>query len=288
MTDTNESLLSHSVGHGPDISIGAPDHGWHLARWRDFLTTHDMPPLPHPMFVVHIGGSRQLRTVENGRWSNTTSAPGLTTIIPAGKPLRWFIGGELDVVTLSIAPREIERHDARGRFSELRFGFFDALGLALTREILAHLYQVRTAPRETYLLTLIEAFKAHVIHSPSVADSGDFPISRVAAFGIHRAINEIASKPEFPHTLTSLADQAGLAPSYFSRVFKLATGHGPHRYVHNVRMNRAIELLANREMSIAQIAAAVGYVSQSHFGRVFRVHTGFTPKDWRRKMQLAA
>jgi AraC family transcriptional regulator len=285
---TNEALLSESVGHGPDVSIGAPERGWHLARWRDFLTTHRMPPLPYPMFIVHVGGSRHLRAGENGGWSNATSMPGLTTIIPAGKALRWFIGGELDVVTLSISPEEIKKADARKRFSELRFGFFDSLGLALTREILACLYSVGCKQRQNYLTTLIDAFKAHVIYGPITAESGQFPVSRVAAFGVHRAMSLVLSNPELAHTLQSLAREAGLAPAYFSRVFKHAIGTGPHRYVHNVRMERAMELLANRELSVAQVAAALGYVSQSHFGRLFREHTGFAPQEWRqRKIQMA-
>jgi AraC-like DNA-binding protein len=55
----------------------------------------------------------------------------------------------------------------------------------------------------------------------------------------------------------------------------------PHQYVIKARLDRAQELLAGSDLTIAQVADALGFTSQSHFTRAFRAHAGQTPSAWR-------
>lgn len=52
-------------------------------------------------------------------------------------------------------------------------------------------------------------------------------------------------------------------------------------FVNHVRMQRATELLTLGQMSMDEIAKAVGYSSRSHFSRAFRDHSGLPPAEFR-------
>ena len=82
--------------------------------------------------------------------------------------------------------------------------------------------------------------------------------------------------------LDDLAAAACTSRFHFVRAFKAATGTSPHRWLTALRMERARHLLAHTKMPVIEIAAEIGFESQSHFGAIFRAQTGCTPRDWRR------
>lgn len=84
-----------------------------------------------------------------------------------------------------------------------------------------------------------------------------------------------------PIQVCELADEVHMSPFHFTRMFKLATGHSPHKFITLRRVERAKELLASSDMPIAAIATAVGYQTQAHFTGVFSRHAGTTPKVFR-------
>lgn len=65
---------------------------------------------------------------------------------------------------------------------------------------------------------------------------------------------------------------------HFARLFKSATGLTPHQYVVRRRVARAAELLRDGGV-IAQVAAAVGFASQSHLAHHVRRAFGCTPGE---------
>ena len=84
--------------------------------------------------------------------------------------------------------------------------------------------------------------------------------------------------------LIELAGVTGLSPHHFGEAFKVATGTSPHRYVIAQRIDRARELLRDREHSISEIAYAVGFSNQSHLTFNFRRLTGSTPGKFRQSL----
>jgi AraC family transcriptional regulator len=85
-------------------------------------------------------------------------------------------------------------------------------------------------------------------------------------------------------SLTELAAIARLSPYHFCRAFKEAVGEPPHRYQISRRIERAKTLLADPALSVTDAAAAVGYGSPSRFSALFRQVTGYSPREYRRKM----
>src|SRR6516162_2354303 len=82
-------------------------------------------------------------------------------------------------------------------------------------------------------------------------------------------------------TNDTLAQIAGLSTAHFCTVFKQTEGMSPHHYVLQFRVRRTQQLLASTEMSLAEIADAVGFSNQSHCIQSFRKIVGVTPGDYR-------
>jgi AraC family transcriptional regulator len=82
-------------------------------------------------------------------------------------------------------------------------------------------------------------------------------------------------------SLDGLAQVAGLSPNYFLHAFKQTTGQTPHRYLTELRIAKARELLEDPHRSIVEISLAVGFSSQSHLTTVFRRFMKTTPAAYR-------
>lgn len=81
--------------------------------------------------------------------------------------------------------------------------------------------------------------------------------------------------------LDMLAEKVYLTPGYLSDKFKQETGSGINKYIKQVRMNKAEELLSNTNMKVNNISKAIGYRNDSYFIRIFREHFGVSPKKYR-------
>ena len=84
--------------------------------------------------------------------------------------------------------------------------------------------------------------------------------------------------------LVELAAIAGLSPHHFGQAFKISAGKSPHRFVIERRVQHAMELLRREDCSIAAIASAAGFSSQSRLTQNFRRVAGVTPGQFRRSL----
>lgn len=98
-----------------------------------------------------------------------------------------------------------------------------------------------------------------------------------------RVLDYIYSHLEQEISVDDLAAVACLSPFHFIRLFRNRTGVPPSRFVGNLRLERAKELLAKRQMTIVEIALACCFSSQSSFTRAFRRATGESPGRFRQR-----
>lgn len=82
--------------------------------------------------------------------------------------------------------------------------------------------------------------------------------------------------------LEELAKKAHLTPSYYSSLFNVLMGRSYTEYLNEIRLQKAMELLVEKDMNITDIIYAVGYRNVSHFNKRFKLYTGVTPSEFRK------
>ena len=75
-----------------------------------------------------------------------------------------------------------------------------------------------------------------------------------------------------------------MSQAQFMKVFKKVSGMTFVAYITRVRINNALRMLRETDMTIAEIAAKTGFSDQSYFDRRFRQAFGKSPREWRRKL----
>lgn len=102
---------------------------------------------------------------------------------------------------------------------------------------------------------------------------------------IHRCIQYIGTGYAEHLTLESAARALFLSPDYLSRIFSKETGTSFNRYLNNVRITKAKELIRSGNLRLTDISQMVGYDDQSYFTKVFRRITGMSPNEYRKKVR---
>ncbi|MGI6152782.1 MAG: response regulator transcription factor [Christensenellaceae bacterium] len=83
-------------------------------------------------------------------------------------------------------------------------------------------------------------------------------------------------------TLEEVAGKVFLNPVYFSVMFKNEEGINFSKYLIDLRISKAKELLSGSQHSIGQIAGMVGYADHKHFSKLFKKTVGITPNEYRK------
>lgn len=82
-------------------------------------------------------------------------------------------------------------------------------------------------------------------------------------------------------TVSSLAGEVYLTPTYLCVLFKQHTGKTINEYITLERIHRAKALLRDPGILLYDVCYMVGYLSPSYFSRLFKKHTGMTPSEYR-------
>ena len=99
---------------------------------------------------------------------------------------------------------------------------------------------------------------------------------------VGRALNLIHADYAYDWSVDRLASAVAMSRSAFARRFRELVGATPVRYLTEWRMQQAGDLLANSDLSIAEIAARCGYQSEVAFRKAFKSVVGQTPGAVRR------
>ncbi|MEL1254788.1 chromate resistance protein ChrB domain-containing protein [Flavobacterium sp. DGU38] len=91
---------------------------------------------------------------------------------------------------------------------------------------------------------------------------------------------------QFAFDLKKISNELDLNPSYLSREFsKYFEDLNFGEYVRKLRIEKAISLISNSSHTLTEIAYMTGFSDQSHFTRIFKLHTGKNPSAYRKKNQ---
>lgn len=98
---------------------------------------------------------------------------------------------------------------------------------------------------------------------------------------VERAISIMWDRYHEPLSLDAMANSAFLSRFYFSRLFRSKTGTSPGRFLTAIRLYKAKNLLLETDMSVTDIAYAVGYNSLGTFISRFTRSVGVSPARYR-------
>jgi AraC-like DNA-binding protein len=295
----------------------------HLVRARAsgavFARTVAQPP-----WGLRLGGSIQLavHTVVRGRgylWLSTPGSvvelsPGTVALVRGGPD--HYIGHEPGAACLE--PDEFRaRHAQAGpgdnpqatvflcgayQFSgDVGRGLLDALPPVMTltaaiddplRDVVTLLSRelVRTEPAQQIVLDrLLDLLLVLAIRSDFRTSATAPRWYRASADPrLSAALQAVHENAAHPWTVPELAAVSGLSRAAFARAFREALGQAPMQYLTQWRMTLARDHLRADDLTLAQIAAAVGYGSPFAFAAAFRRHHGTPPGTWRQRKRAAA
>jgi AraC family transcriptional regulator, arabinose operon regulatory protein len=105
---------------------------------------------------------------------------------------------------------------------------------------------------------------------------------RTAAERTAAVREEILAKPSRPYRLQELATAAGLSVPHFSLLFRRQTGYAPIDFLIRQRIRHSCRLLDTTQITVAAIAAEVGFDDPYYFSRCFHRIMGCSPRDYRK------
>jgi AraC-like DNA-binding protein len=98
---------------------------------------------------------------------------------------------------------------------------------------------------------------------------------------VHSTILYLREKLHEKLSVEDLAARLRLSASYFSTLFRKATGMPPIDYFIHLKMQKACQLLFMDNIKVKEVAEAIGYDDPYHFSRLFKKHMHMSPEQFR-------
>ncbi|SFR89963.1 helix-turn-helix transcriptional regulator [Sphingomonas jatrophae] len=155
--------------------------------------------------------------------------------------------------------------------------------MTLVGEELASPGLARETLAESLGIALLIQFARYV----SVHSQGDVGYRGGLARRHLRLIKEAVEEGDRCPSLSELSELVGLSLRHLTRAFKQTTGITVYTYVEQVRLSKTKALLADTDMLMKEIAAALGFSCASSLSVAFRKLTGETPQDYRKRHRRA-
>jgi AraC family transcriptional regulator len=245
---------------------------------------------PFHIVAFNLRGATTVEWKHGLRFTRFHAEPGAILITPSGEAnsIRLLHSNEAFSCCLSpdrlqsLAEQEWKMH---GQTIEIVAGYNrDAELWSLGQRLAARLRAPIPGSR-LFAETLVTQIAIKLLWNYSSLPGGhQTPEEKLADPRLRRVIDYLQSSFAEEISLDGLALVAGLSPNYFLHAFKQTTGRTPHRYLTELRIAKACELLHNPYSSIADISLAVGFSSQSHLTTVFRRFMKTTPAAYREEV----
>lgn len=179
--------------------------------------------------------------------------------------------------------REFAARHGAGRGFVLRnpAGVIDRTMQSLVSAIAPALQSEATFSR-LFVAHIMSAMMAHLIatYGRDVGRGAKAPVltpaqqRRVLDYMRHHVATNIS--------VEEIAAHCGISAGHFTKAFHESVGLTPHQWILRTRVDMAKELL-RKNVHIAAVASNCGFADQSHFSRVFKKFTGYSPARWREK-----
>ncbi|WP_223646869.1 AraC family transcriptional regulator [Corallococcus sp. EGB] len=160
--------------------------------------------------------------------------------------------------------------------------------LAALVELLREESRERRPAREVILARLMEVLLIEALRSTAGLAASPGLLRGLSDERLSVAIRRMHERPAGAWTVAQLAKEAALSRSTFFERFSRAVGVAPMEYLLGWRMALAKDLLLRKDVTVAEVAAKVGYSSASAFSVAFTRHVGLPPTHFAREQRQAS
>lgn len=95
-----------------------------------------------------------------------------------------------------------------------------------------------------------------------------------------KAVEDNLTEPDFD--VTALADAMNMSRSTLTRKLKAITGRTPLDFIRNIKMKHARHMLEDKDKSVTEVAATLGYFNRKYFTTCFKEEFGMTPSEFQK------
>ena len=226
---------------------------------REFRVYFDFPE-PERMMLMLI--SARSSAAREKPWQHTLRQYALQDALQEGPELRYrclFSDDRGNVLLLYDAPPELDARLAEAVHAALG----GELGLTV---------QLETEP-VTSLTRIAEAYDSAMERMLSSAQLSPIVEGAKAYIAAHH------SDPDL--SLMEVAEALNVHPAYLSRTMKQELGMPFAKYLTNVRIGKAVQLMRDPSIRIWKVAEMVGYSGGNYFSAAFKKVLGVSPADYR-------
>lgn len=132
--------------------------------------------------------------------------------------------------------------------------------------------------REAYLYTLA-AQLVDDLHDTGCTNDYEYSYKTY----VNHALDYIENNYYKNIRISAIADYIGINRSYLTTCFKKVLDMSPHEYLIEYRISQAKNLLLSTNLAVNDIAEKVGYTDSLAFSKIFKNHTGMSPRTYRYK-----
>lgn len=275
--NASNATLEQSI----DLGSGVAAAVWSNAE--DYVV-YDGPS--HHTLSCYLDGGYDISRSSDGQ-RLTGGAPGKVCVMPQGHESFWEVAGYLrffhlyfDHDKLAELTTRIWDRDHQVQMPDLTFEDIAWID-ALCRNVVMPLNWTSAADRLTLssaadmLMTYLLQHYAREKSLPDISGGLAPHVKRQVLEYMHAHMGQGIR-------LEELADLANLSSYHFARMFKQSLGEPPHRYMTELRLQKARRQVLESKVSLKDLALALGFNDQSHFGKKFKQRFGVSPAQARR------
>jgi AraC family transcriptional regulator len=245
---------------------------------------------PYHIVAFNLRGATTVEWKHGLRFTRFQAQPGALLITPSGEANSIRLLQRNEAFSCCLSPDRLQslaeqEWDPHGQTIEIAAGYNrDAELWRLGQRLAARLRSPIPGSR-LFAETLLTQIAIELLWNySSLPRQSHTPEEKLTDPRLRRVIEYLHGSFAEETSLDALAQVAGLSPNYFLHAFKQTTGRTPHRYLTELRIAKACELLHNPYRSIVEISLAVGFSSQSHLTTVFRRFMKTTPAAYREEV----
>ena len=207
----------------------------------------------------------------------------LITYIPQGISGEMTYFAEANTSSLLMFPpgRLANMMPGDGHAATMPFAMVDSARLVELFQMIETEILAPESGKPGHIETLTRMLANYLFDGPAQHRGGQRMHLDLPPYKLKRVLDFIDDHLSETVDLSAMAEVAGLSRFYFVSVFKRATGRTPHKHLIYRRVARAQTLIAQNELSVADIGQASGFASPAHFSSSFKRETGLSPSRYR-------